>query len=308
MAGVGKSWLAQRIASELSMGGMILEGFSFSKKQCVLFFVGEAGIRLINDRARKTGWQADDNNLVIIDEGRYANENISLDFRKEGRANIESLIEGKQPSIVFFDSYMSFCTADENKWNELRPVLQYLRSLAEKKNIAVVLIHHVRKRRTIERKSPLAQDDVIGSSMFTRYAGLILMLDKKIDDLTKKELPVLVFAEKSWFKKPSFFAFQIISSPSGANYDKVIMRIDNNPQPGGKMEDKLAWHIKSNFHEGQRFTTLDVMKAIGADINSERVLKNGRKCLKAFVDEGWLCCEGKTKTTCFYLPVSEKEE
>jgi predicted NACHT family NTPase len=49
--GTGKTWLVQRLASDLSIGGAVLDGLCESEPKNVLIFAGEAGVDTLIQRA-----------------------------------------------------------------------------------------------------------------------------------------------------------------------------------------------------------------------------------------------------------------
>lgn len=298
--GVGKTWLTLRMATDLSNGGAFLASFSWepAPTRC-LIFAGEAGYDILVQRAKITGWAPDENFVRVVSAVEGASNGVELLLDTDmGRANIEAAIDLFKPEIVFIDTFVSFHGSDESKMAEMKPIFDYLLKLAEERNIAVVLMHHCRKRKSLERGRPLTMDDVIGSSIFIRLAALIVVIEK-IDapdgDLTRKINLVKVL--KSWYRSFEPFTFEIIG---GDMAEGVLTRMEIDLDPAleilGGLKQKIWDFIKRTYTPGEWFKIASIIQSV----------KSGaaytRRCLGKWVEEGELQRRGEKKNTEYSLP------
>ena len=145
----------------------------------------------------------------------------------EGKATFINILNAEQPDIVFFDTLISFHSADESKQAEMTGVYTYLLKMAHAFKSAIVLNHHTRKR---SQKNPLArftQDDVIGSNAAVRLASQVLILtdvNKEQKELNEDEgMPtVQVDNVKSWGKRIPSFTYHFITDESTHKLDFEI--------------------------------------------------------------------------------------
>ena len=105
------------------------------------------------------------------------------------------LAEKLNPDIIILDSLMAFSDYDENKSKEMGELMKYLMQTARINDIAIVPVHHTRKRRLNERKAAQDMDEMIGSNMMQRYTRRIIGLQPKgqmiVEEVTGDE-PVIV--------------------------------------------------------------------------------------------------------------------
>lgn len=225
-AGIGKSWSIIRWARDLSRGGMIFGGFKENEtpRKC-LILAGELPKREMERRCRLLekgdGSERNYDNFAIVDmkESERANIVLMLDD-KEGKNNITALIEFLRPDILFIDSFVSFFEGNENDSKDVKPVMNFLERLAEKYNIAVVLIHHIRKRLPSEQSRPIDIDDFIGSNTLLRKGGFAISME-----LVSGTKTVFIKEPKSWLKNITPFTYRLVDGFYGG------VSMDINLQP-----------------------------------------------------------------------------
>ena len=203
--GVGKSWFVLRMLMELSAGGQIFNELSINEPQRkVLCFCGENGFDMYIQRAKKlVGIPFNMMNTAIyssretfLQEGNFMIDDVT------GKRNIHEIMQSEKPDIVFFDTLISFHTSDESSMRDMTTIFDFLGKLAEYYNCAVVIIHHLRKRKSKDSMK-ISQDDLIGSSALTRLAALVISLTRIKND------KVLVRCLKSWYKYFTEFSFKL---------------------------------------------------------------------------------------------------
>lgn len=225
-AGVGKSWQIIRWIRDLSRGGEVFGGVAYNEpsRKCLLI-AGELPKREVERRCRLLeagdGIKRDYNNFIIIDQKQSEARGVSFMLNdEEGRKNIETLIDYRKPDIIVLDSFVSLFEGDESKSADVKPVMTFLERIAERYNIAVILVHHIRKRLSRERALPIEQDDIIGSSVFLRKGGFIFASEASATD-TKT---IRVREIKSWLEPIAPFSYRL----EKGFYHGVVMQVNLN--------------------------------------------------------------------------------
>lgn len=294
--GSGKTFLMQKLACDLSLGGSILNGFYVEDqpRKCVIF-EGEARAVMLIKRARMTHWPLNSQLVKIYDRDQaLKKQGVIYDLdRAEGVQNVELTLLRDKPDIVFFDSLMSFYTADESKSDIMNMTLRNLSQLAERLNIAVVCTHHRRKTAIKDRSKSVTQDEAIGSTMLQRHAAVMISIEElqggANDQLEPDDNKIqIVKTAKTWDKKIAPFSYRIREDESG----RLDMEIDLNPlrSERGNARGKLWDFIEQNYALNVWFKSSD-LKAPGV------TARYVRDCLAKFVEEGKLKMRGERKGT-----------
>ena len=285
--GTGKTIFIQKFASDLSNGGNIFDGLSEDEpRRTSLILAGEAGYELLIRRAAMMKWEITPDRVKVFDqyEANLQNVSVMLDS-DEGWDNILRLIDMFSPDILFIDSLISFHEKDENKGVEIKPMLAKLAILARSKNIAIVPVHHSRKRLARERSLSLNQDDVIGSSVFNRYVGLIVGIEPMKDN----ESVLLVKPVKSWFRTFTPFTYTLKEGLYGGTV------VQTDLAPAGVNNAKIAvWtYLIETFTSGEWFSRSQiVLTEIEGNVSERQV----RYILSDYVKNGKLQTRGKNKS------------
>lgn len=225
-AGVGKSWSIIRWARDMSRGGTIFGGFKENEppRKC-LILAGELPKREMERRCRLLeegdGLQRNYDNFAIVDlkESERAGIPLMLD-NDEGRRNITALIDYRRPDTLFIDSFVSFFEGNENDSKDVKPVTNFLERLAEKYNLAVALVHHIRKRLSSEQSRPIDIDDFIGSNTLLRKGGFAISME-----LAGGTKTVFIKEPKSWLKNIAPFTYKLVEG----FYGGISMDINTHP-------------------------------------------------------------------------------
>lgn len=228
-AGTGKTWFMQYIAYRLSVGGNILAGLvPKSKRYKTLIFAGETGIDLLNLRMKATCWEPNKEYIRVYDAVKMQINDIPIMLNTtEGKETFIALLDAEQPDLVFFDTLISFHTADESKQSEVTGMYTYLLKMAHAFNCAIVLNHHTRKR---SQKNPIArqtQDDIIGSNAAVRLAAQAFILSnaRDLSNIPEEDegMPTIrVDNVKHWGKRLPSFAYQFITDEATGKLDFSI--------------------------------------------------------------------------------------
>ena len=221
-AGIGKTWLNFYLSAKLTSGESILN-YNCIKPANVLLFEGDAGNTLIKTRIKKFAPWINEHNFMLIN--RYDSDNVDFSLSlstNRGKENIEKIFDAYTPDFVIIDTLISFIDS-ENKLEDTKPAVDFLRKLAEKYNCFILICHHSRKRPSDGNKiRKLDQSDLIGSSVFSRLSGFILAIDK-IYDADKEQIKNAgrVHTEKCWWNSDVKFDFYIedIETATGIKTD-----------------------------------------------------------------------------------------
>lgn len=287
-AGTGKTWFMEYIACALSRGGNILSGLvPKSRRMKTVIFAGETGKYLLVKRLQATNWEYDKSRIKVYDAIELQREEIPILLNTtEGRATLITIMEQEKPDVIFFDTLISFHSADESKQGEMTSVVTFLLKIAEAFNCAVVLNHHLRKRSNKNAKIPSTpnQDDVIGSNVAVRMASSVFIAyDDSNDDPQAEDeqngMPRVTIKEvKSWEKKVPTFSYQMI-------YDDT-----------GKIDFFIEWGITEKTRERslrERVSALVNSHESGAILSADDVARdistskdNARKYMEELTEAG----------------------
>lgn len=229
-AGTGKTWFMQYMSCKLSCGGNILAGLvARSKKMKIVIFAGETGKYLLDKRLQATCWAYDKKRIKVYDALELQREEIPVMLNTdEGKATFLAILEAETPDLVFFDTLISFHTADESKQAEMTNVITFLLKTAKTFNCAIVLNHHLRKKSTkaqMKNASPVpTQDDIIGSGVIVRLASCAYVAYQWNDGVTTDEgMPtVIIHNAKTWLKRIPDFAYQFVDDEATGRLDFAI--------------------------------------------------------------------------------------
>ena len=284
--GTGKTIFVQRFVSDLSIGGSIFDGFIEDEpaRKC-LILAGEAGYELLVRRGASMKWAINSQNVKVLDqyEAETKDINVMLDTTG-GLKNVERLIDMFKPDILFIDTFSSFHESDENKAPEMKPIIKRLARLAKENNIAIIPVHHSRKRAAKERALSLNQDDVIGSSIMNRLVGLIVGIEPMKDD----EKVLLVHHLKSWFTPFTPFTYTLKENIYGG----TTLQTDLAPAGVNNSKSAVWYYLIQNFNPGEWFTTSQIILSEIEGTVADRQL---RRILADFCKNGRLERRGSTK-------------
>lgn len=203
--GVGKTWTIIKQICNLSRAGYVFGSDCSINNGCKsLLFCGETGIDIIHQRVYQMNEDYNDDLISIYTAGDMANAKIpySLDT-PEGRQTFDNIISGEKPGIVFIDTLISFRNGDENSAQETAQTLGALQGIAQRNNCAVVISHHLRKKKKGDTTG-VTMDDIIGSSALTRLCSMALIITH--DEINNENTTKCV---KSWWKKPNPYTWKI---------------------------------------------------------------------------------------------------
>ena len=218
------------ISCQLSIGGKILDGIvAQSRKQKTLIFAGETGKKLLDKRLAKTNWGYEPANIIVYEAIKWAKLGIPYMINTaDGQATIAAVVEHERPAIVWFDTFLSFHTADESKMPEMNAIFQFLLRMASYYDLAIVLNHHTRKKpsNATGEKRKYTQDDVIGSSTTARLSNTIYIIS--VEEGQAGMSKQTVTNVKAWDKKIPPFTYEFIEDENGYTDFKIGFDTEGN--------------------------------------------------------------------------------
>ena len=231
-------------------------------------------------------WGIKSPNVKVVDQYEFETKDIPIMLDdKEGWDNLVRLVDMYKPDILFIDTFSSFHERDENKATEMKPLIKKLAKLARDFNIAVVLVHHSRKRAAKERSLNLNQDDVIGSSIINRLVGLIIGIEPMKDD----EKVLLVRSLKSWFTAFMPFTYTLKENLYGG----TTVQTDLAPTGVNNSKSAVWYYLTQNFAVGEWFSRAQiVLSEIEGTVTERQV----RYILSDLAKNGKLLTRGTKKT------------
>lgn len=261
-AGTGKTWFMQYLSCKLSRGGNILAGLiPNSKKQKVVILAGETGKYLLDKRLQATCWAYDKKRIKVYDALELQRDEIPIMLNTdEGKMTFLAILEHEKPDLVYFDTLISFHTADESKQGEMTSVITFLLKTAKTFNCAIVLNHHLRKRnqKAQMQKTTPTQDDIIGSGVIVRLASCAYVAYQATDPAgTNEGMPTVIISNpKSWLKRTPDFAYQFVEDEASGKLDFAI---DWSYTSANNGEWSLRERVKASVdsHEAGAMITLD---------------------------------------------------
>ena len=301
--GTGKSWFVLYLSMYFSRGGVAEEKlshlFPISKPYRSLIISGEGGYRELLTRSKLTDWRYNRQYLGVVDLNEVMQNDLSLSLsQKDGRLNIERLIDRRQPDILFLDSLTSVSDYDENKSKEMAELMKYLMKLAYIKNLAIIPVHHTRKRKLNERRAIQDADEMIGSNMMLRYARRIIGLQPKgqmiVEEVTGDEPVVCRDLKNNISRKFRPFTFCLAKNEETNRLD---MDFNFEPDLTFKAADKkseILHYIEEHYEDGDEFTRSELEKVFTAKSTLQRILKE-------LVEEGQLGRFGENKNITYFL-------
>ena len=285
-SGTGKTIFMQKFVSDLSIGGSVFDGFADDEPvRKSLILAGEAGYKLLIRRGASMKWPINPLNVPVVDQHDCEINDIPIMLDdSEGWMNVLRLVDMYKPDIIFIDTFSSFHECDENKATEMKPIIRKLASLARENHIAVVLIHHSRKRTAKERTLSLNQDDVIGSSILNRLVGLIVGIEPMKDD----EKTLLVKPLKTWFSAFMPFTYRLTEDI----YGHPRMQTDLAPAAVNNVKIFVWNYLIQTFSKDEWFSLGAIVLS---EIEGEVSIHQLKRILSDFVRSGKLEKRGTTR-------------
>jgi hypothetical protein len=231
-----KSFLALDIAVSVASGAPCLRQFPVRRTGPVLLFPAEDALGVVRDRIAGICAAAhislDALPLYVITASR-----LLLDLPRD-RQRLRETLAAIRPTLLVLDPFIRLHRADENASKDVAPLLGYLRELQREFQMAVLLVHHVRKRSGKDRPGQALRgsSDLHGwgdSNLYLRRHSTHLLLSVEhraapgqeniaLDLLAQSPAPALSLLEET----------PAPSEPTPASLsERVLQAMAQNPGP-----------------------------------------------------------------------------
>ena len=308
-AGVGKTTFEQKIFHDLSRGGEILGGFWHeTKPRKSIIIAAELGEDGLTERAQEFDWHSDMDYVEVIDMIQHSEKGILYTLNEhEGQANIEHLAKTPNLDLLFIDSFGMFYTGKESDNDALRAVFYFLMVIARKYDIAVVVIHHSRKRLSSEQAKPLTLDDLIGGNAIARYSHRVITIE--YNDNNKANT---VTCLKSWGQYFKHFTYSKKTDFYGHSYLEINLEpndLDITPKTKKDTSTSNAEYLRVmtlailKARDSKQATTQEIRDIIGID--DEKGKNSLKSVLKRMIDKGEIT---SNKRGIYTLPEPDKTD
>jgi len=172
-----KSFLALDMAVSVASGAACLRRFRVSRSAPVLVFPAEDALCIVKKRLEGICAAActrlDALPIYVITAPR-----LLLDLPCD-RDQLRETVAAINPALLILDPFIRLHRSDENASKEVAPLLGYLRQLQRELNVAVLLVHHVRKGSGAKRPGQALR----GSSDLHGWGDCNLYLRRNSTDL-----------------------------------------------------------------------------------------------------------------------------
>lgn len=222
---LGKSVIALDLALKAAEGEGSWLGQEVSGPLRVLILSAEGGIRLLQKRLRLAASNVPEEVLERIAAPR---ELARMKFtRPKDLQRLRDMIRRHRADLVIIDPLIRFSGAKERDEDEVEKVCEALAHVRDDLGVAMVLVHHTRKRAASNGKEREATDsaDARGSGVWASEADLCLTLEKNQKDRTGKT--ALTTWESRWEAAPER---QVLSIEEGLYVDVAVLA---NQEPTG---------------------------------------------------------------------------
>lgn len=296
--GIGKSILSMKICADLSMGLAVLGGKAEPPRK-VLFLNGEASKGIFNYRFRSSAWMFDPEMFKVIHEEDCQENGVNLSLDSpEGRENLGMLIKEVSPDLLLIDSLPAYFNGDINDAQSMTSLSRFLKEIASRHNMAVVLVHHFRKRRTQDSEAEITLNEIQGSNAVLKLAGLLIGIEKRKETNQEGESGNfrLVKCLKSWLREFPPFSYEIQEDENG----QLVLSV--NLDPPMERQRASSWDclfkVFSNGAEFKREAVEDVCRVS---------YKTASKYLRAWISQGRIEKSGYGKNTRYRISSGGRE-
>jgi hypothetical protein len=217
-----KTWLALDLAVSVASGTPALGRFSVRDPGPVLFYGAEdqaVHLRLRIEAiaaARGLG-------LIGLELGLILCPSLRLDLDRD-RARLAATLAHHRPRLLILDPLVRLHRIDENSANEMAALLAELRILQRRYQLALVLVHHLRKQ-----SGPVDGQALRGSGDLHAWGDSNLFLRRRQQQL-------VLTAEHRTAPAPPPYFLELAGAP--ALHLRVIDP-ESDPEPSGELTDRI---------------------------------------------------------------------
>ena len=273
---VWKSWTALEMAVSVASGTPCLGRFAVHDRGKALVYLAEDSLASVRERLealthhRGLGLEELDVDVITAPTMRLDRGRDQLRLQKTARA--------LSPRLLVLDPLIRIHRSDENSSAEVSALLAYLRELQRELDLAVLVVHHLRKN---GNASQAAGQGLRGSSDLHAWSDSALYLKRKGDN-------VVVTVEHRSAPAPSAVTFRLVTG-DGPPRLEIVDAIKGDAQSRETLEERLLAFLtgpapltRASLREGLSVRTERLGRAL------ERLVQSGAiECTTA----GWKLSE-----------------
>lgn len=268
----GKSTFMKYCALSMSKGVWISDRFAIEKKHRGIYFHYEDGLRRVQERLLSY------NRPMMLGP---LNDDLRLFVRPPrfdlatgaGISTLRKLIERDKADFVVLDTLSKCHSADENSQSEMQPVMTALRDITLDYNIAMIVIHHVRKTGS-QGDAGGVTDKVRGSGSIGAEADVIL-------DWGNRVAPNLTYCQLQSKEKPGSDEWNVRYIEEGENVRWMCEPVTDR-EDAIEVQNKIASALESLSKSGTKEAQFTDVKPLVSGASDQTI----RNYLKLMADRG----------------------
>ena len=218
-----KTWLALDLAVSVASGTPALGRFSVRDSGPVLFYGAEDAAAHLRTRIEAIA-AARGIGLLGLELGLILCPTLRLDAERD-RARLAATLAHHRPRLLVLDPLVRLHRIDENSATEMAALLAELRLLQRRYQLALVLVHHLRKQ-----SGPVDGQALRGSSDLHAWGDSNLFLRRRQQQL-------VLTAEHRTAPAPPPYALELAGNPTP--HLRVVDPESHPPQPTGELADRI---------------------------------------------------------------------
>lgn len=218
-----KTWLALDLAVSVASGTPALGRFSVRDSGPVLFYGAEDAAAHLRTRI-ETIAAARGLGLLGLELGLILCPSLRLDAEPD-RARLAATLAHHRPRLLILDPLVRLHRIDENSATEMAALLAELRLLQRRYQLALVLVHHLRKQ-----SGPVDGQALRGSSDLHAWGDSNLFL-------RRRDRHLLLTAEHRTAPAPPPYLLELATETTP--HLRVVDPEPDDPQPTAELADRI---------------------------------------------------------------------
>ena len=268
--GGGKSMVALDFARIVTRAATWPQETVNTDPGCVIWVETEAGQQLLMERSEAMNTDRKQIFIPSFDGDILTQPDLMEPGHQE---RITNLVKVKHPALVVVDSLGGAHTRGENKIEEVRPLLAYLAQLARDEDVAVVMVHHLRKR-SMNEDLVVTLDRVRGSSGITAFARSIIAIERMRGDNGS-----MVKVIKTNLCRPPAPLIAKMSYDANENVSRIDYSPWEAPTPKKTKRDKAVEWIFSYLMTNGKVSLKSLIEAALPEGYTRAMIYNARSAL-----------------------------
>ncbi|MFQ5601582.1 MAG: AAA family ATPase [Candidatus Krumholzibacteriia bacterium] len=252
---LGKTWLGLDLALSVATGTPCLDRFRVPEPGDVLVYLAEDHPALVRERldglCRHRGVELERVGVHVITAA-----SLRLDLERD-RLRLTETVRRIRPRLLLLDPLVRLHRRDENHAGDVAELLAFLRELQREHNLAIVVVHHMRKGGSGRDGQALR-----GSGDFHAWTDSALYLTARRDRL-------LLAVEHRGAPAPEPIELRLNSRPDGSRTHLEVVATRSRmgqPQPGVSLSARIVEVMTST---PRSLTRVDLRKRLR--VNNKRL-------------------------------------